>query len=339
MSSFTKLIARKVVFPTFYYTNIASFLSKSAPYRRMILYYHGVSNVPAQRYSGRPFSSAIFEKHLQYISKNFSVVPLTDMFNNYREGIVPKRPTIAITFDDGYENNYNVAYPLLKKYGVPATFFVSAFSFDHPDAALWNDLIHFAYQAATNDIITDHYRFKKDYKHDFYDSEKSLSIQMFIKNLKFNERNDFLEKIKQEFNLDEVLKNTDPSEWRLMNKEQVKELSGSGLIEIGSHGYSHVNLANIEEDFAEKEIIESKNLIEETIARPVISFSFPDGNYNEKIKEICIRAGYQNLVAVTYNNSEDINDKSILIRYGVSPTTTYYSNIFYIHKSFRSKGF
>jgi len=63
----------------------------------------------------------LFERVVRYVRRQFEVVPLGELVSRKKEDLSGK---LAITFDDGLRNNLEVAYPILKSYGVPATFFV-----------------------------------------------------------------------------------------------------------------------------------------------------------------------------------------------------------------------
>lgn len=88
----------------------------------VILQYHHVADDTPAITSTRP---NIFAEHLAYIAKNFNVLPLFDVVNALRQGKPVPANTIVITFDDGYENIYSNAHPLLKSYGFPYTVFVN----------------------------------------------------------------------------------------------------------------------------------------------------------------------------------------------------------------------
>jgi peptidoglycan/xylan/chitin deacetylase (PgdA/CDA1 family) len=130
-----------------------------------------------------------------------------------------------------------------------------------------------------------------------------------------------------------------PEFWRLMNPQQLKELAHAGLIEIGAHSHSHPNLGLIDLAHAEKEIQESKTVLEKAIQKEVKSMAFPDGSYTEEVKQLCYKAGYTNLLAVDYRCSSDGSDHHILPRYCISSTTTYESNIIQVNRHFASYGF
>jgi peptidoglycan/xylan/chitin deacetylase (PgdA/CDA1 family) len=87
--------------------------------RVVVLCYHSVHPLK----SFRSASPELFEQHLQWLSSHCEVIPFSKIFNALGEK--SDRPSVAITFDDGYADNYEYAFPLLQKYGLVATFFVT----------------------------------------------------------------------------------------------------------------------------------------------------------------------------------------------------------------------
>ncbi|ATU05526.1 hypothetical protein BKN14_03710 [Candidatus Gracilibacteria bacterium HOT-871] len=98
---------------------------------------------------------------------------------------------------------------------------------------------------------------------------------------------------------------TDPN---YMNWEQIRELQAAGN-EIGGHSFSHPNLTTVNAKELEKQVIESKKEIEKQIGKPVISFAYPIGKYNETVKK-CVEKAY--LFARTTKYGGEINPKKLL---------------------------
>ena len=78
----------------------------------------------------------------------------------------------------------------------------------------------------------------------------------------------------------------------LMNDAQLRECHQSGLVEIGSHGLHHQHLSQLSDEEAEREIAESKRLLEALIDNEVVSFAYPYGDYSERDVELVRGAGY-----------------------------------------------
>ena len=80
-----------------------------------------------------------FAQHLDHLKQTCTVLPLIDLIEALRTQNVPSR-AVAITFDDGYSDNYREAYPLLKAAGLPATIFVASGKVDSTREQWWDDL-------------------------------------------------------------------------------------------------------------------------------------------------------------------------------------------------------
>jgi len=101
---------------------------KLDPSRLRILCYHGICEDRLSKEAWVPrffVTASAFEKHLQYLRHNARVLPLREAVTRLRDGSLPPR-CVSLTFDDGYANNLELAYPLLRKYDTPATIFLSS---------------------------------------------------------------------------------------------------------------------------------------------------------------------------------------------------------------------
>ena len=105
--------------------------------------------------------------------------------------------------------------------------------------------------------------------------------------------------------------------WKLMDEEQIKEVSESKFVSIGSHGWYHNNLANINKNDAEKEIIKSKKYLESITKKEINSIAYPDGSYSSSLIEIAEKFGFKSQLVVQYHFDEDKTDNRIENRYGI----------------------
>ena len=105
----------------------------------LVLGYHRIQEDP----ENATFDSGVFsatpstlDDHLQFITRHFEVVSVEAIERD--PGGLGRR--VVVTFDDGYRDNYELAFPLLRRHGVPATFFLATGFLDHPGVAWWDDL-------------------------------------------------------------------------------------------------------------------------------------------------------------------------------------------------------
>ena len=103
-------------------------------YPILILMYHAVISQPLRVFDWCFIHEAAFEAQLNYVAERFEIVPLARVPLLLSEGV--HRPTMAITFDDGFSNNYEIAFPLLRQANVPATIFICTDLID-TDNTLW----------------------------------------------------------------------------------------------------------------------------------------------------------------------------------------------------------
>ena len=150
-----KSIARNFLFPLITFLGLEKILGAFSKNNFLILMYHGVVKNKNTHLSANHCSRKEFESEIKYLNENFDIVPLDVLFDLSNQNIKPRRKTIAITFDDGYENNFTNAFPILKKYRVPATIFVVGSCVSNPDYILWYDYL---------DIIKDKILFSEFFK-------------------------------------------------------------------------------------------------------------------------------------------------------------------------------
>jgi hypothetical protein len=96
-------------------------------YRTIIMMYHRVCPLEDWLFTtcyGFSVTPNSFEKQVEYLTRNYDVISLSQLLEILQRGDIPPAKSVCFTFDDGYEDNYTYAYPILKRYGVPATFFL-----------------------------------------------------------------------------------------------------------------------------------------------------------------------------------------------------------------------
>lgn len=91
-----------------------------------VFYYHSIADNNKHPWGFLSLPLAVFEKQMRYLSKNeFKTITITELYDIKKSGKRPPRKTVALTFDDGYLDNWVFAYPIMKKYGHKATIFVN----------------------------------------------------------------------------------------------------------------------------------------------------------------------------------------------------------------------
>ncbi len=289
---------------------IISVLSKISPislrlrkssYRLLVLTYHRIlpeTNNFVFDEGVISVSPEIFEEEIKFCKEYFTLINfevLKECVEN--EAILPPNPLI-ITFDDGYRDNFECAFPILKKYNLPATIFLTV-DYVSTNKIFWWDEVSFYMKRAGH--------------------EKKEEINNMLRSLKLisnRERIQRIEELKDRASIDLSNLNLDR---QILNWEEINEMSDGG-IEFGSHTMTHPVLSQLEDECElEYEIRKSKEILEDKLGKEVIAFSYPVGGkdaFNESIKEKIKKTGYD--FAVTYiqgvNNFNNGMDKYALKR-------------------------
>lgn len=306
--------------------------------KMMILSYHGIIGDFGANYAVRHLNVKPFEKQLKYLKQNFDIITCKEVARLYREGIQPKKPAVALTFDDGFENNLIYAVPLLKQFEIPASFFICTKGIEDRGFIIWADYAEFLQNRVRPTSMTIRNVNFEMRNGVLYSKEKNQYMLDYIKSLPAPEHDKFMEEMVERFDLDSHIKRLNPDYWKLLDHEQVRMLAQSKWIDIGSHSHSHYNLSSIDATDVKRELQRSKQILEEAAQQETSMLAYPDGSYNAKVKELSKEAGYRELFAVTYKVEDDMEDTSILPRIGLSNSTTWQSNMIRIHSKFDQDG-
>ncbi|ARU56187.1 polysaccharide deacetylase [Oleiphilus messinensis] len=249
-----------------------------------------------------------FAQQMALLKNYFHPISLTDGLNQLRSGTLPK-DAIAVTFDDGYENNYSVALPILKEHNVPATFFIASDFLD--GGIMWNDAVIETMRRLPlgthdlSDIGMDPITLETETDR----SPCTESLLKALKHLPFDERAEKVNQFSGRVRLPTDL---------MMTSTQLKLLSESGM-EIGGHTLSHPILTKLSESEAQTQIIENKHKIEAIIGKPITSFAYPNGkpfqDYDQSVREIVKQAGYSIAVTTSHGVAEAENNPFEFPRY------------------------
>ena len=259
--------------------------------------------------------------HLKILRERFSFCKLSEWIETRDRGAPLPELACAITFDDGWADNYEFAFPILQKQEIPATIFMvsdmlgtkqmfwperlasivttiaakHSLQWSHP-AVAWlrtaRTNYSFAEEIPTRDQISD--------------------IIAGVKTLPDREIHQRLDEIEIRLDIEPRDQATSLLSW-----EQVREMTASGLVEAGSHTCHHVRLnADTPEDVLQQEIINSKNHIAQHTGQAVTSFCFPNGDYSPQALAL-VREHYACAVTTESGWNDVTTDNHMLHRVGI----------------------
>ena len=278
--------------------------------RVLILTYHRFAETEID---GR-VSSAQFSAHLQFLKANYRVLPLAEIVENLRNGKSLPDNTAAITIDDGYKDVYDVAFPLLKQFQIPATVFVITDFLDRK-CWLWTDKARvLALQATLAEIEFENRKFNLNGAA----SRQSIAakINEHLKRLPDVEKEKQLENLQKSFAVD--LTESPAPEFSAVDWNEAKEMDANG-VSIESHTVSHPILTNISDERLRFELTESKRRLREILGREADLFCYPNGGFDERAKMFVANAGYKAAVTTEIGFNDSDSDWFALKRTDAQP--------------------
>ena len=120
-----------------------------------IFLFHGVikkNKYIVRNYTNKHILEKNFINRIKFFKKNYNILSLEEIFFNIKNKIPLPPNTCAITFDDGFENNYSVAIPILEKFEIPTTFYLST-DFINNNSMSWIDKIEYAFEKTKKSTI------------------------------------------------------------------------------------------------------------------------------------------------------------------------------------------
>jgi peptidoglycan/xylan/chitin deacetylase (PgdA/CDA1 family) len=277
-----------------------------------ILVYHGICLKDPHRFNTLFITLRKFERQLQFYKKYFALVSLSDVFENRLD---PDRFTVCLTFDDGFANNYKYVLPLLEKYEVPATFFITSIT-ETGYNFLWNDALSIAGKIGPGKLVFRNDNFIKASNGQYRSVSNKQSLNDLLRQEPFEVKSQlmdllcsttsFTSKINEEY-------------WMQMSKEQIQVLSKSKWATIGSHSYYHNDLVKSSFSDLKQDLEESKRFLENITNKEVKALSFPYGSYNKNVTAQAKGAGFSQLLATEFLFPEDKNDLCIKERLTINP--------------------
>jgi peptidoglycan/xylan/chitin deacetylase (PgdA/CDA1 family) len=289
---------------------MTSFLKKIFGNRKgaVVLMYHRITAVHIDPWD-LCVSPEYFEEQVSYIRENFQVVTMRELTARARakESL---RDYIAITFDDGYRDNFTIAKPILEKYQVPATFYLTTRFTAEKKSFWWDELeqlilttpslpekitLRIGQDNFTADLGLSHILSNTvekqisawHYGDPLYNARLKLFYDLWaaIRPLSIHEQQRVVRELLTWADTDIYL----PA---LMDEAQVQTLSRVSLFEIGAHTVNHPALGHLSPEEQRVEIQESKLVLESIIGKSITGFAYPYGNLNEHTPGITQRLGF-----------------------------------------------
>ncbi len=230
-----------------------------------------------------------FDHQMEYLAKWFNVVSLKDIIA-WLDGDRDLPPYAAlITFDDGYLDNYTSAFPVLRKYDLPALIFLTTGHIG-TDAPFYWDMAAYCFSHTRSNQLA-----FPDGRVESWSTPEELDrvSHSWVRHMKTLPE---AEKQNHVLELPALLSVSIPAGFfkgLMMDWHQAREMQKQG-IEFGAHTVHHPILTRISQQEVGEEVMGSKSRIETELGEPVLGFAYPNGqaaDLNEGIQEILADSG------------------------------------------------
>jgi peptidoglycan/xylan/chitin deacetylase (PgdA/CDA1 family) len=239
-----------------------------------------------------------FESHAAYLQERFNVLGLEDLLERWRTNrLDEKKSYCVITFDDGWQDNYQYAFPVLKRYGLPATIFLAT-EYIGTSRWFWPDQItHMLGRAhermgtmeVGKAVATVLSKMGEPFTHTLpplvvetldsdalIDACKALQPDLVMK---------LVNRLRSALGIET------PDQRVLLDWSEIQEMARQGFT-FGSHSCSHRIMTHISDDDAKKELRNSWEAMLMQQIKPLPVFCYPNGNCNQDIKDLTRDNGY-----------------------------------------------
>lgn len=239
--------------------------------RLSVLIFHRVLANPDPLFP-QETTAETFDWQIAMLKRVFNVLPLEQAVSLLQSRALPARAA-AITFDDGYRDNAEIALPILRSHGVPATFFIASGFLD--GGCMWNDVVIETVRRSPLRTLELSALSMQNLPIETL-SQKRQAVTTLIGKLKYLD----LQTRAEQADVLAKLGGVDPPRDLMMSSTQVRELFAAGM-GIGAHTVHHPILARLKIDAARAEIENGKHALENLIQAPIHLFAYPNGKPNE----------------------------------------------------------
>lgn len=262
-----------------------------------------------------------FDAQMRALREFANPVSLDQIADAVTHGRTLPERAVAVTFDDGFSDTFELAFPLLRRHDIPATVFVSTEHLEHSEPFWFEITAHLMLRVPPRAISFDECPEGLPAADD-RDARRAAIAQLhrILKACPNPRRRALVDEWRRRFagHFDaHALERSRP-----ISRQQLLQMADAG-IQFGSHTVTHPNLALAADDAIERELRDSRKYLTQLLDRPVRSLAYPFGTpdtYDERAKSVARACGYE--LAVSFRqgvNWPGTLDALELRRVGISP--------------------
>jgi peptidoglycan/xylan/chitin deacetylase (PgdA/CDA1 family) len=238
-----------------------------------VLSYHRIGNHELSNYDPAVYSATAdeFDAQISYLRRRHRVISLEEAIDLLQHSNPRVKSGILLTFDDGYLDNYDIAFPILRAHGVPAVFFLCT-TYVGTAIIPWWDHIAYLVRRTTKDVI--HLDYPSTQEFDLTAGRASALVRILkvFKSPATKEPHRMIAAIENACEVPSPV----GSERMFLNWDEATEMLRGGM-SIGSHTHTHNLLAKASYDEQVRELRTSKQILQARLGAKIASLAYPVG--------------------------------------------------------------
>jgi len=270
--------------------------------RPVVLMYHRIADERVDPW-GLAVTADRFDEQLAWLRRHRTVLPLVEFAERHGRGSLPAR-AVAITFDDGYACNADVAAPLLEHHQLPATMFLATETIVRCEEFWWDDLERIVLDTGCDRLVLEHAGRELVAELGPLSATRMwsprepasgarqaayLALWSELRQLDDHSRRAAIGSLHEQSGVPVAPRATH----RTMTVEQVRMLSRSGIVQVGAHTLTHPALSLWSKEQQEHEVVAGRRACAELTGVEPQSFAYPYGDYDQVTVDVVRRAGFR----------------------------------------------
>ena len=264
--------------------------------------YHYTRDLVHSRYPEiKGMNTTLFRQQIEYMKNNFNFVTMEQVIDAVEGKAELPEKALLLTFDDGYIDNYTVAFPVLEEFNVQGSFFIPGKTFVTHHLLDVNKIHYILANANICELVKDVKKEMDNYRGEVYSypptdelyNEYAIADRFDVKEIVFVKRmlqTVLPEKLRNIITSNLFKKYVDVTEEQLayelyMTEEQIRTMKRHGMF-IGIHGYDHYWLGNLKTVQMRKDISMALDALDEFIDKRHWVMNYPYGSYNKNTIEV-----------------------------------------------------
>lgn len=297
----------------FYYSGLvrlARWRTKRSEHSLIILNYHRATGGDLHR-------------HLLYLRKHYRILHVDEALDELcrlpqgKKCVEDRRTPLALTFDDGYYDNYTHGYALAQKLQVPMTIYLVPGYIDSGRSFWWQDSRSLVHNARVGKVLFEERSYNLDQP-----GQRAALARFIDTRLRYAtsvaQREAFLVSIREALGIPSLFMDKVDILALPLTWEQIQEMQESGWISFGAHTMHHPILSCLSDPAElQREIVECQTVLHQRLGYPVRSFAYPIGqaqHISNAVKEVVRQAGYDWALTTTYGFNTPDSDHYLLRR-------------------------